>query len=146
MENNQIDDVKKIVSEIGLNDITNIKTFKSAWYQALKEVRGVGGTYDDNNTWSIACSKLIEFYEGDIESSTNSETKKRKAFIKVKFVVIAFTKWLDSHNERFLLTDINFRRRFRQFKNTVSHHNALDVVGLTWETPIAKMNGHFKQR
>ena len=135
MENNQI------------NDITNIKTFKSAWYQTLKEVRGV------DNTWSIACSKLIESCEElrakekELNIKLNKiQSKKAKDFYGVRNVMISFCQWLDSHNKEFLMTDKNFRRRFRQFKNTVSHHNTLDVVGLTWETPIAKMNGHFKRR
>ena len=58
--------------------------------------------------------------------------------------MIAFCKWLDSHNRTCVVTDINFRRRFKQFKKTLVHHGmAGNWAELTWETPVMKLHGVF---
>ena len=134
---NKVVKMQKPVHENLYYKIMNTKTFKSAWYQSLKSMKG-------EDTWSLACSQLIEFWEGDIESSIHSETKKRKAFLDVRFVMIAFCQWLDSHHRTCVVTDINFRRRFKQFKKTLVHHGMVDNWNeLTWETPVMKLNGIF---
>lgn len=138
MENNILK-IEKPVHENLYSKIMETKSFKQKWYNELKR-------FKNNVPWAIACRTLIEYYIANQETSKDSETKMRKAFIDVRFVIIAFCQWLDSHNKEFLLTDINFRRRFRQFKNTVAEHGTHEVENLTWITPVAKLEGWFNQQ
>ena len=141
MENNIVK-IEKPVHDNLYSQIMETKCFKQKWYDDLKLLQR-------NNTWSNACemtlAKCEERRAKDKGWLSTPKSSRAKDFYNHRYLMIAFCQWLDSHNKEFLMTDINFRRRFRQFKNTVKEYGTGEVVNLTWITPVAKLQGHFKQ-